>query len=393
MINLFLFLSIAFLFTFIVGRLIEKIKIPWIFAALLFGFLLAAYNPFIEITSSSTFAFLAQLGMYFLLFIIGFELDLNELKKRGRFIFKATFFIILFEAFFGVLLVHFIFGYDWLISFIVALSFATVGEVVLIPILDEFKIVNTKLGQSIIGVGTLDNIIEILVLICVMVLVGSSALVPHLNIVVVLVSLLSLFGLAFGLTKLKKESQKFAFSDIESLFLFVLFILFLFLAVGEYAYATPIAALLSGVALKTFIPNKRLEVIESDIKTMCYGFFAPIFFVWVGATMNIGYLVSYPLLILLVVAVSNGTKLLGSWIIGRKEFGAKQSILLGIGLSARFSTSIIIVKILFDNGLIGVGLYSVIVASSVVFNFIIPLLFSNLLVRWKVATAAGSSPS
>ena len=361
----------------------EKIRVPWIFAALIFGFLLAIYNPFTSITSLPEFNFLAQLGMYFLLFIIGFELDLDKLKKQGKFIIKATFFIIFLEAFFGTLLIHFVFRYEWFISFVVALSFATVGEAILIPILDEFKIVNTKLGQSIIGIGTLDDVIEILILILVIFLIGSNT--THSKIALILISLFTLFGLAFGLTKLKKESAKFGFLSIENLFLFVLFIFFLFLGVGEYEHATAIAALLSGIALKTFIPEERLRTIESEVKTMCYGFFAPLFFVWVGITMDINYLVSYPLLVLLVVGVSNGAKILGSLVVGKKELGIKKSILLGIGLSVRFSTSIIIVKILFENGLIHTGLYSVIVASSIVFKFIIPVLFSNLLVRWKIA--------
>jgi len=385
MINLFLFLSAVFLLTFVVGRLIEKIRVPWIFAALILGFLLSIHNPFVSITSSPAFNFLSQLGMYFLLFVIGFEIDLNKFKRQGKFIFKATFFIILLEALFGTLLIHFVFGYVWFISFVVALSFATVGEAVLIPILDEFGIVNTKLGQSIIGIGCLDDIIEIFTLILAIFLIGSGASVPHLNMAIILFSLFVLFALAFGLTKLKKEGRRFNFIDIEDLFLFVLFVLFLFLGIGEYAHATPIAALLSGIALKTFIPEKRLARVESEIRTMCYGFFAPLFFLGVGITMDVNYLVSYPLLILLVVGVSNGAKLLGSWIIGKKELGTKKSVLLGIGLSVRFSTSIIIIKILLENGLINLDLYSVIVASSIVFKFIIPVLFSNLLVRWRIS--------
>ena len=244
MINLFLFLSFAFLLTFLIGRLLERIRIPWIFAALILGFFLAIYNPFASATSSPEFSFLAQLGMYFLLFIIGLEIDLNKLKEQSGFIFRATFFIILLEAFFGTFLVHFVFGYGWLISFIVALSFATVGEAILIPILDEFGIVNTKLGQSIFGIGTLDDIIEISILIAVMFLIGSSASVYHINTAIILVSLFVLFGLAFGLTRLREEGRKFSFLDIDNLFIFILFILFLFLGIGEYAYATAIAALL-----------------------------------------------------------------------------------------------------------------------------------------------------
>ena len=57
---------------------------------------------------------------------------------------------------------------------------------------------------------------------------------------------------------------------------------------------------------------------------------------------------------------------------------------MGIGLSVKFSTSIIITKILFQEGFINVELYSVIITSSVIFNFVVPFLFSSLLVRWKV---------
>ncbi len=381
--SLFLFLAITFFLTFLIGRLIEKIRVPWIFAALLIGASLSFFNPFYAVTSSQAFNLLAQLGMYFLLFVIGFEIDLTKMKKASKFLLKSMFFIILLEAFFGTIVVHFVFGYELLISFVVALSFATVGEAVLIPILHEFKIVNTRLGQSIIGIGLLDDIIEILLLIGVIFLIGSGAH-THASIGLTIVALFLLFGLAFGLTKLGKTGKRFSFLDIDVLFLFVLFIFFLFLGIGEYAYASPVAALLAGIALKTFIPEKRLKKIESEVKTMCYGFFAPIFFLWVGLSMDINYLFAFPLLVLLVVVVSKGAKLLGSYIAARTELGSKQSILLGIGLSVRFSTSIIIVKILLENNLIGIDLYSVIIASSIIFKFLVPVLFSNLLVRWKV---------
>jgi Kef-type K+ transport system membrane component KefB len=384
MINLFLFLGAMFLLTFVLGRVIERIRVPWIFAALIIGFMLTLYNPFSSITSSSEFGFLAQIGMYFLLFVIGMELDLNELKKQGRFIFKATFFIIFLEAVFGTLLIHLVFGYDWAISFVAALSFATVGEAILIPILDEFRMVNSKLGQSIIGIGTLDDIIEIIALVLAIFIVGSSASVIHTDMALVLVSLFVLSGLAWGLTKIRKEGRKFSCINIESTFLFVLFIFFLFLGIGEYANAASVAALLAGISLKTFLPARRLKMIESEVKTMCYGFFAPLFFLWVGLNMDAGYLIEYPVLIILVVLVSTGAKMLGSWIIGRNELKTRKSVMLGLGLSVRFSTSIVIIKILFDNGLIDVGLYSVIVASSIIFSFIVPILFSNLLVRWRI---------
>jgi len=385
MISIFLFLASAFLITFIIGRFLEKIKVPWIFAALLLGSLLAVYNPFSMITTSETFIFLAQLGMYLLLFIIGFEINLKSIKEKKGFILKSAFFIIFFEAIFGSLLIHFVFGYSWFISFLVALSFATVGEAILIPILEQFKMVNTRLGQAIIGIGTLDDLIEVFTLIIVIILIGSG-IHGHVNVSLVVLALLLLFILTIGFSKFKKVGVKAGLLKGETLFLLAIFVLFLFLGIGAYAEATALAALLAGIALKNFIPEKKLQIVEREIKIVCYGFFAPIFFLWVGTTLNIDYLVSYPLLILLIVAVSSTAKLLGGYVVGKKSLGTKKSLLLGVGLSVRFSTSIIIIKILFENDLIGDDLYSIVIASSIVFTVIIPVLFSSLLNRWRIHT-------
>ncbi|MCD6477800.1 MAG: cation:proton antiporter [Candidatus Aenigmarchaeota archaeon] len=382
MINTFLFLSLVFALTFLIGKLIEKIRIPWIFAALMIGFVLASSNPFSSITSSDTFIFLAHLGMYFLLFVIGFEIDLKEIKKNSKFIFKATFFTIIFATILAMPVIYYFFNCSWLVSFLVSLSFATVGEAVLIPILDEFRMVNKKIGQSIIGIGITDDIFEVFALVLMVAIIGYNVH-TSLHISLILISLFVLFILTIGLTRLKKESEKFHFINIETLFLFSIFILFLFLGVGEYGESAPLAAFLAGISLKTFIPKERLKLIESEVKTVCYGLFAPLFFLWVGVTMNMSYLFSHSSLVLIVVVVSMGAKIMGSYIVGKGELDNKDSLLLGIGLSARFSTSIVIIKILFESNVISSGLYSVIVASTLVLTFLVPILFSWTLSKWK----------
>lgn len=377
--NIYLFLSLAFIFTFFVGRVLEKIRVPWIFAALILGTMLAYQNPFSQITSNGTFEMLAQLGMYFLLFIVGFEINLKIIKKESKFIAKSTIFIILLETIFISLLVHYLFNYGWQISILVALSFATVGEAILIPILDEFGIINTKLGQSIIGIGTMDDIFEIIALIFLSILLRVSD-TGHLFIV--LISLLGLFSLTVLFAEFRHRGEKFSYKNIESVFFLTIFVFFLFIGIGQYADSSALGALLAGISLKMFLPKNRLKLIENEVKAVAYGFFAPIFFLWIGISMDIQYIIANPLLIIILVAASNGLKLAGSYIMGKKHLGTNQSVLLGIALSVRFSTSIIIIKILYDNNLIHQGLYSVTVASSIIFTIIIPVVFSNLLARW-----------
>lgn len=379
--NLFLFICSMFLFTFVFGRLLEKIRVPWIFASLIFGFLLAIYNPFGPVTSSQAFIFMAELGMYFLLFIVGFEINLQELKEKKKFVLKSTFLIIFFEAFFGSILIHYLFHYSWLISFLVSLSFASIGEIILVPLLDEFKILKTKLGRAIIDIGVMGNIIEISILVIVSVLITSHS--PS-RVYMTLLSLLFLFLLTVGFVHFGKRGQQFRFMNVDTMFIFSMFTLFLFLGIGMYANAAPLAALLAGISLKTFMCQERLKLVEKEVKAISYGFFAPFFFFWIGASVSISALVAYPFIIFLIILITKSVKIIVSYFVGRKELGEKESILLGIGLSVKFSTSIIITNILFQEGFIKIDLYSIIISSTIIFNFIVPFLFSKLLIEWKI---------
>jgi len=280
--NIFLILGGIFLFTFFLGILLEKIRIPWIFAALILGLGVAFYNPFGDIFSTESFKMLAWLGMYFLLFLIGFELEIEKIKKLGKFIVKSTFFIILFEALLGSLLIHFVFGSSWFISVLVALSFATVGEAILIPILDEFRLTKTKLGQSIMGIGTLDDAIEILVVIVAILAVpflggaGGGEILKG-DVLIIGFSLVALFVFTFGIIELRERVSRMKVKKIEAIFLLVLAVFFLFIGIGSFGEAAALGALLAGIAVKNFLPQNRLEQIEPQLRAVTYGFFGPIF--------------------------------------------------------------------------------------------------------------------
>jgi len=385
--NTFLFLGTIFFFTLILGSLLEKIRVPWVFAALILGLAFAFYNPFPEITSSPTFEFLAWMGMYFLLFLIGFELDIKKIKKLGKFIIKSTFFIILFESIFGSLLIHFVFQYNWFISFLVAISFATVGEAILIPILEEFNLIKTKLGQTILGIGVFDDIIEILVLI--LAITSTSIFLKTSNefsfniqsLFIPLVLLGIIILIAVNSRKINAFLAKIKGKDV--LFLLSLSLFFLFTGLNQFAEAATLGPLFAGIFIKNFFSKEKTESIEPIIKIVAYSFLGPIFFFWIG--MDVDIKMFSPLLILAVILVSYGAKILASYIAGKKHLGTKPSILMGVALGIRFSTSLVIIKLLFEKQLIDVKLYSILIASSIVFKFVVPFLLSFLIQKWKTS--------
>jgi len=383
--ELILFLAIVFLFIFLFGLFFEKIRVPWVFTALLLGLCLAFYNPFNQITSLPEFNFLANMGMYFLLFIIGFELNIKHILNQGKFIFQTTFAIILTETFFGTILIHFLFNTPWLTSILVASSFATIGEAVLLPILEEFKLLKTHLGQTILGIGVLDNFIEILTIIFASILVGKQTQFAQINLPTTILVILFLLTTVVFSIKFHKKINHFKFKDHSLLFLFLLVILFLFVGIGNIVDSSALGALIAGIVLKNIIPKKNEKIINATIKTITYGFFAPIFFLQVGLRTNINYLLTYPILVILIMLLTKATKLGSSYLMTHKKLGTKQSFILGISMCVKFSTSIVIIKYLFDNQLISSELYSILVGSSIAFKFLVPFLLSYLIPKWKIS--------
>ena len=69
---------------------------------------------------------------------------------------------------------------------------------------------------------------------------------------------------------------------------------------------------------------------------------------------------------------------------GKQELGKQRYIILGIALSVKFTTRIVIIKLLFENELIPLTLYSVLVGTTILFKFVFPFLMSYLIRRWKI---------
>jgi Ca2+-transporting ATPase len=380
--NVYLFLAFFFILTYGIGYFLEKIKTPWVFASLMIGGVLSFYNPFLNITSTDSLVFLSDIGMYLLLFIIGLKLDLKEVGSQKGVIVKATFTTIILTVLVVGVFVHYYFNLSWGVSLLVASSFATVGEAILVPILDELNLVNTKFGQLIIGIGTLDDILEVTTLVALSFIVESTGVnveSPY----EIIASLIGLFVLFFILLKVKNSVKKFMYLSLDSLFLLCLFILFLFLGIGEYADASAIGALLGGVVISNFIPKDRFDALEKNVKSVAYGFFVPLFFLMVGLEVDFNFIASHFWLIFIFWLLSLMAKIIASYFTVKNIVGIRHSILLGLGLSIRFSTSLVLIKILLDKHIIEEDLYSMIIATSIVFKFFVPVTFAYLNDKWK----------
>jgi hypothetical protein len=99
--------------------------------------------------------------------------------------------------------------------------------------------------------------------------------------------------------------------------------------------------------------------------------------------MSFNAILTYPLLIVIIIAISLFSRLSVSYLLFNKILGKRQALVMGTGLTAKFSTSVVSENILFSTGLIAQPLYSAIMAAFIVLKPIIIGVFSRSLASVK----------
>jgi Kef-type K+ transport system membrane component KefB len=378
---------------------------PWMFSALFLGIIFSSLSVFQLTLHDSTFNVLSTMGMLFLLFMIGFNLEIGQMKRFGSHILKGAILIVGLEAAVVGALLFFLFpaqiGYSPLVAIVVALSFATVGEAVLLPILAKFNLLKTRFGQLTLGIGTLDDILEVLTLIMIPFL---PILLPTLNIqgfpdpVFVVLDLIGIFIVTGILVKVASKVKYHLINNVLLSFirpLLIMLIFFSFVVLGGFVFESlaAISAIFGGIVARSLLPTENFRSDEKVVNFLGYIVLSPMFFLSVGASMSFESIFVYPLLILVILVSTLGAKIAGSFVLFRKMLGRKHSLLLGLGLSVRFSTGLIVQYVLLLSGLITLDLYSGLIASAVVMTPIILVVLPWALCREKDALCSTSDPA
>ena len=392
----FLLIAVTFAFSLGLGFLLEKhLRMPWMFSALFLGIIFSSLNLFQVTLQNETFNVLSTMGMLFLLFMIGFNLEIGQMKRFGNHILKGAILIVGLEASVVGAIFFFLFpsqiGNSPLVAIVVSLSFATVGEAVLLPILAKFNLLKTQFGQLTLGIGTLDDIFEVLTLILIPFL---PILLPALNIqgfpdpAFVILDLVGIFILTIILVRIASKvkhvlSNNVRFSFIRPLLIMLIF--FSFIVIGGFVFESlaAISAIFGGIVARSILPIENFRSDEKIVNFLGYIVLSPMFFLSVGASMSFTSIFVYPLLIIVILLSTIGAKLSGSFLLFRKMLGNKHALLLGLGLSVRFSTGLIVQYVLLISGLITLDLYSGLIASAVVMTPIILIVLPWALCREK----------
>lgn len=382
-------IAVLLALTYLLASLLNRIRIPGILGALFIA-VIVHYTPldgiFLSPNIQLPLSFLAELGVVFLLFFIGIQIDPAEMRGLGKNIVWLTILNTIMPFLFGVI-VMLTLDYGWMIAFVIGLTRMPTAEAVIVPILDEFKLIRTRIGTYIIGAGVLDDIIEVILVGIVSVWISKKAEDITSTLTGILLSLVIFILLAWISRRwLIPFMSKLLPRRPRNLMLLSMVVLFAFAGFSEYSnLGMVVGAIVAGVLMRpTFDKMREVgEQVTQTIQSLSYGFLGIIFFFWVGLNADIEGMIHEPVLAILLFLAAFVGKMIGVFImvpLGMLE--NKEAWAVGIGLNARLTTEIIVAQLLFTAEIIDLHLFTALISASALSTVIVPLAFALLVRKW-----------
>lgn len=388
--NVVLLIALALIFARVLGYLFDKLKQPAVIGEIIAGILLGGiglvlftgqnfsiFNFSFSLPNlnyhSAEFSLLAELGILFLLFISGLETSLSKLKKMG----KASSFVaaggIVLPLLLGIAAGVF-FGFELQESIIIGLILIATSVGVTVRTLMDIHALDTDVGATILGGAVIDDVLGIVLLAF---FLGTD---PPLYVGIKIAAFFLIF-LYLGLLIIDKILDLGEKIRLPKAFLSIslaIFLLYTFFA-DSFGVAGIIGAFVAGLIIGHTLKYRK---IIDDVQTIGYGFFIPLFFVWVGASLwindsslTLSSFVTIGLLAAVIIIVAVVGKIVGCGI-GAKLAGMKnrESLQVGIGMIPRMELALIIVSSAISHKILTGQIAHQILAATIILTIVTTLI-------------------
>lgn len=288
--------------------LLRKFRLPGIIGLILSGILVGPYG-FNLIERNEAIVLFSTIGLLYIMFLAGLELDMNEFKKNRYKSVLFGFFTFAIPISIGYPVCHYLLGYDMLASVMIASMFAT-HTLVAYPIASRLGIVKNEAVAITVG-GTI--ITDTAVLLILAVITGSKqGGLDQAFWIRLLISLTIFSAIVFYILP---PVARWFFRNIEgektSQYIFVLALVFLSAFLAELAGVEPIiGAFMSGLALNSLIPHT--SPLMNRIEFVGNALFIPFFLISVGMLVDVKVLSNGPWA-LIVAATLSVVAISGKW--------------------------------------------------------------------------------
>jgi len=394
MANALLATLIALVLAYLLSALFKYFSLPRVIGQIMAGIILGipiAKSMLFTDEISSAFSFITNIGIILLFFFVGLEISPRQFKKN----FKETSLIAVFNTLLpliaGFFISKYLFGFNNITSLIIGISLSVSSQAISLDILEEIKLLKSRIGNLIIASGAVDDVFELLLISFLLVAVHTTAfgqasfqkLMIDIMGFVLIVIMIRLLLIPFALRTFEKEkSQATLFMGALIIVLFMAYISELF-GVGSL-----IGALIAGILVRqTLITGEdrkpwRKNEISHSIYIISFGFLIPIFFVNVGLKMDVSTLSSNLFLVFVLIIVSILGTLVGT-IIGVlfSKGTLTEGLIVGWGVIPKGDTELVIATLALNKGLINIEIFTAIITVAIFSTFLAPIVFRILIKR------------
>lgn len=278
----FLQLASVLVLATILGIIARFFKQPLILAYIFSG-LIIAFLGFFDHFDQAVLELLSNLGIAFLLFLVGIELNLSDLRYVGKAALLTGLGQIVFTAAVGFILISAL-GFSAVVALYMAVALTFSSTVIIVKLLTEKHDLQSLYGKIAVGFLLVQDFVAILAL---MFLSGFGAEQPTITtFLAIFVKGAILVAIAYIASKtILKYLFQYTSTSVELLFVSAIAWAFLFATIGAaFGFSIAIGAFLAGLA----IARSPFRVqISARVKPL-RDFFIIIFFILLGASMAIG---------------------------------------------------------------------------------------------------------
>ncbi len=383
-------------FIMIIGAIVTlaffKIKQPLIIGYLFAGMLLGPLSPLWSwilppggrpsdmlegvgiLTDMSALNLFSEIGVILLLFVIGIEFPYAKIKSIGR-IAIGVGTIGLFTTLGAIFYTASSLGLNSMDSLFIAAALSISSTAVIVKILEEMGRIRRESTILVLGILIVEDVIAVILISS----LQSIALVGTVSIESILVVVIVATGLIVGTFTIGTRvitpliDRVAASEHHEILLLSVLGVCFGYaLLANIVGLSVAIGAFLAGVLVAESKSSEVSKLLASPIKDM----FVAIFFVSVGALMDVSQLQNYIFIAIALIAVAIGMKfggnLLGNFLFHQKRGKAVRSAFTLAAPRGEFS--IVIIKTGVDIGAVSAFLFPLVGVISIVTAFLSPFM-------------------
>jgi CPA2 family monovalent cation:H+ antiporter-2 len=282
-----------------------KLKQPMVIGFILAGMIIGPYTPLFNfILNVEVLNLFAEIGIILLLLIVGMEFPLEKLRKIGR---KAL--VIAISEALGTFVAGYIVGYyalnfSFFDSLFLALAISVTSSVLVMRVLEELNVIREEASLLILGVCVIEDII-IISMLAILQSLGSTG---NLSISEIGISVGSVIAFIAAMiivgSKIVPRVVNFI-GRLNKPDLLIITILGIVFSLAYIAYEIGISIATGAFFAGVLIAESKVQVVSKVMATPIRDMFAALFFVSVGALMDITLLPIFilPAIILILVSI------------------------------------------------------------------------------------------